>query len=85
VAVKKSRRREKKPRVGTIHGAFHGALDGVSARLIRIRKLGYTVELLESKHDFHTGERIHVSCAEFTLEPRPAEGEQVSSPPKKLP
>ena len=83
--VRRSRRREKKPQVGTLHGAFNGTLDGVSARLIRIRKLGYTVELLESKHGFRKGEILHVSFAEFTLEPMPAEGEQVSSPPKKLP
>jgi hypothetical protein len=85
VPVRRSRRREKKSRVGTIHGAFNGALDGVSARLIRTRKFGYTVELLESKHGFHKGDTVHVSCAEFTLEPVPEDGEHVSSQPKKSP
>jgi hypothetical protein len=36
----------KNPLVGTITGAFNGALDGVLARLIGMRKFGYTVELL---------------------------------------
>ena len=35
----------KQPLVGTIIGVFDGALDGLPARLVRRRKLGYTVEL----------------------------------------
>ena len=35
----------KQPIVGTITGVFDGALDGLPARLVRRRKLGYTVEL----------------------------------------
>jgi hypothetical protein len=35
----------KQPLVGTITGVFDGALDGLPARLVRRRKLGYTVEL----------------------------------------
>jgi hypothetical protein len=83
--MRRNHRCEKNPRVGTIHGVFRGALNGVSARLMHIRKFGYTVELLESKHGFHKRERIHVSCAEFTLEPVPEDGAHVSSQPKKLP
>ena len=65
----------KRPRVGTIHGAFQGTLDGIAAKLIRIRKFGYTVELLESRGDFQRGDRVHVSCAEFTLGPGPDDAE----------
>ena len=35
----------KQPLVGTIIGGFDGALNGLRARLVRRRKLGYTVEL----------------------------------------
>jgi hypothetical protein len=38
--------------VGTITGVFDEALDGLVARLIRKRKFGYTVELLEAKPPF---------------------------------
>ena len=57
----------KKSLVGTITGVFDGALDNISARLISMRKLGYMVELLESKHPFHKGDRVHLSPAEFTI------------------
>jgi hypothetical protein len=33
--------------IGTIIGVFNGALDGLPARLVRRRKFGYTVELLD--------------------------------------
>ena len=56
-----------KPIIGTIVGVFYGALDGVQAQLIRITKLGYTVELLESKDAFHKGDRVHLSVTEFTI------------------
>ena len=56
-----------KPIIGTIVGVFYGALDGVQAQLIRITKLGYTVELLESKDTFHKGDRVHLSVTEFTI------------------
>jgi hypothetical protein len=59
--------REQKPLVGTIIGVFDGALDGVQARLLRWTKLGYTVELLESKGEFHQGSIVDVSRAEFHL------------------
>jgi hypothetical protein len=58
---------KQQPLVGTIHGVFSGALDGVQARLIRRTKFGYTVELLESKGAFHQGDRVHLSMAEFTI------------------
>ena len=72
---------KKKCIVGTITGAFHGTLDGIPARLVRVRKLGYTVELLASKNAFHTGDHVHLSPAEFILEtdrprPAPSAGEQ---------
>ena len=59
---------EKTPLVGTIRGAFQGALDGIPARLVRVRKFGYTVELLASRHQFQAGDRVHLSPAEFLLE-----------------
>ena len=55
----------KKLVVGTITGMFDDALDGVTARLVRRRRLGYTVELLESKHPFQKGDIVHLSPAEF--------------------
>jgi hypothetical protein len=57
----------KKPIIGTIVGVFDGALDGLQARLIRKTKLGYTVELLESRGAFRKGDRVHVSVAEFHI------------------
>ena len=57
----------KKSLVGTITGAFDGALDDIAARLISRRKLGYTVELLASKPPFHKGDRVSLSPAEFTI------------------
>lgn len=57
----------KKQCVGMITGLFDGALDGVTARLVRRRKLGYTVELLESKNTFHKGDIVHLSPAEFII------------------
>ena len=58
---------EKKPIVGTIVGVFDGVLDGVQARLLRRTKLGYTVELLESKGEFHKGYIVDLSRAEFHI------------------
>ena len=55
----------KKCVIGRIIGVFDGALDGIVVRLVRERKFGYTVELLESKHPFHTGDIVHLSPAEF--------------------
>ena len=57
----------KKPIVGTIVGVFSGALDGFQAQLIRRTKFGYTVELLESRGEFRTGDRVHLSVAEFQI------------------
>ena len=58
----------KKYVVGTITGVFDGALDGVAARLVRRRKFGYTVELIESKHSFQKGDIVHLSPGEFLLQ-----------------
>ena len=57
----------KQPIVGTIIGVFAGALDGLPARLVRRRKLGYTVELLETRGRFQAGTIVHLSFAEFLL------------------
>jgi hypothetical protein len=51
--------------VGTITGVFDGTLDGLAARLLRRTRVGYTVELLESKPPFHKGDTLHLSPAEF--------------------
>ena len=60
--------------IGTILGVFDGALDGVPARLVRRRKFGYTVELLETRGRFQAGLIVHVSFAEFRLQQeRPGE------------
>jgi len=59
--------REKKPIIGTIVGVFDGALDGIQAQLIRRTRLGYTVELLESKDAFRKGDIIDLSVAEFHI------------------
>jgi hypothetical protein len=53
--------------VGTITGVFDEALDGMAARLVRRRRLGYTVELLDSKAPWHKGDIIHLSPAEFLI------------------
>ena len=53
--------------IGTIIGVFDGALDGLPARLVRRRKLGYTVELLEARGRFQAGTIVHLSFAEFLL------------------
>jgi hypothetical protein len=58
----------KKGMVGTITGVFDGALDGIVARLVRRRKFGYTVELLESKRTFQKGDIVHLSPAEFLMQ-----------------
>jgi len=58
----------KQPLVGTIIGVFDGALDGLPARLVRRRKLGYTVELLEARGRFQAGTIVHLSFAEFRLQ-----------------
>ena len=49
--------------IGTIIGVFDGALDGLPARLVRRRKLGYTVELLEARGRFQAGTLVHLSFA----------------------
>ena len=59
--------REKKPIIGTIVGVFDGVLDGVQAQLIGRTRLGYTVELLESKDAFYKGDTIYLSVAEFHI------------------
>ena len=59
-----------KPIIGTIVGVFYGALDGVQAQLIRITKFGYTVELLESKSEFHKGDRVYLNVTEFKINKR---------------
>jgi hypothetical protein len=59
--------REKKPLVGTVVGVFDGAIDGIQAQLITRTRLGYMVELLETKDTFRKGDRVHVSVAEFHL------------------
>ena len=56
--------------VGTIHGAFDGALDGMPARLLRTGKFGYTVELLASKDTFQQGDHVHLSVTEFEVDQR---------------
>ena len=53
--------------IGTIIGVLNGALDGLPARLVRRRKLGYTVELLEARGRFQAGTLVHLSFAEFLL------------------
>jgi hypothetical protein len=54
--------------IGTITGVFDGALDGLTARLVRRRKFGYTVELLAFKHPFQKGDIVHLSPAEFLMQ-----------------
>jgi hypothetical protein len=62
----------KKQIVGTITGVFNGALDGIAARLVHRRRLGYTVELLASGDSWHKGDLVHLSPAEFLMpEERP--------------
>jgi hypothetical protein len=56
--------------VGTITGVLDGVLDGMPARLVRIRKLGYTVELLASRDAFRKGDYIALSPAEFAIDRR---------------
>jgi len=53
--------------IGTIAAVFDGALDGMAARLISRGKLGYLVELCESRGPFRQGDIIHLSAAEFLL------------------
>jgi hypothetical protein len=54
--------------IGTIIGVFNGALDGLPARLVRRRKFGYTVELLEARGRWQAGTIVHLSFAEFLIE-----------------
>jgi len=63
----------RQPIIGTITGIFHGALDGVPARLVRRRKYGYTVELLAARGRFQAGTIVHLSFAEFLLQPERTE------------
>jgi len=53
--------------VGTIAAVFDGALDGMAACLISRGRLGYLVELFESRGTFRKGDIIHLSAAEFLL------------------
>jgi len=69
----------KQPLVGTITGVFDGALDGLPARLVRRRKLGYTVELLEARGRFQAGTLVHLSFAEFLI-PQERTGDVPGSP-----
>jgi hypothetical protein len=57
------------PIIGTITGVFDGALDGLAARLVRRRKFGYTVELLESRQRYQVGDIVYLSFAEFRIQP----------------
>jgi hypothetical protein len=59
--------REKKPVVGTIVGVFDGTLNGIQARLITRTRLGYIVELLESKNALRKGDQVHLRTAEFYI------------------
>lgn len=61
----------KKDIVGTIAAVFDGTLDGLAARLVRQRSVGYTVELLESRGPFHQGDLVHLSPAEFLIQSDP--------------
>ena len=70
--------------IGTIIGGFHGALDGLPARLIRRRKLGYTVELLEARGRLQAGTIVHLSFAEFLLQPERPGDVPCSPPPHEL-
>ena len=54
--------------IGTIIGGFNGALDGLPARLVRRRKFGYTVELLEARGRLQAGTLVHLSFAEFLVQ-----------------
>ena len=58
----------RKPIVGTIVGIFSRALDGTRAQLIRRTKLGYTVELLESKGTFKRGDILLLSAGQFKID-----------------
>jgi hypothetical protein len=60
--------REKKPIIGTIGGVCDGALDGMQAQLITRTRLGYIVNVLETKDAFRQGDRLHLSVAEFTTD-----------------
>jgi hypothetical protein len=53
--------------MGSIVGIFAGALDSVYAQLLRKIPLGDMVELLESKREFHKGDRVPLSVREFTM------------------
>ena len=58
------------PIVGTITGVFHGALDGMPARLVRRGKFAYTVALLASRDAFRKGDDIGLSPAACTIDTR---------------
>jgi hypothetical protein len=69
--------------VGTITDVFDRELAGTAARLVRRRRLGYTVELLASKPPFQHGDIVHLSPAEFLLPetpPRPGAPRGVATP-----
>lgn len=53
--------------IGTIIGGFDGVLNGLPARLVRRRKFGYTVELLEARGRLQAGTLVHLSFAEFLI------------------
>ena len=61
---------QRQPIIGTITGVFQGVLNGMPARLVRIGKFGYTVELLASRDVFHKGDYIALSPAEFAIDRR---------------
>jgi hypothetical protein len=63
----------KHPIIGTITDVFDGALDGLAARLVRRRKFGYTVELLESRQRYQAGDIVYLSFAEFRLQQEPTQ------------
>jgi hypothetical protein len=53
--------------IGTIIGGFDGVLNGLPARLVRRRKFGYTVELVEARGRWQAGTLVHLSFAEFLI------------------
>ena len=53
------------PVVGTIKGAFRGALDGTPARVMSRTESGYIVELLVSKGTFIKGDKVYVDDEDF--------------------
>jgi len=48
---------------------FDGALGGLLASLVHRREFCYTVELSASRHRFQAGDIVHLSFADFLLQP----------------